>query len=516
MKDLNEKREEYSEIYHIIVENAGEGIVIAQDEKILFVNRKMLEISGYSFKEVLSRPFLEFVYPEDRPQVMELYMQMIKGQEAPEHYQLRIIHKNGNPVWIETTTVPIIWKGKTATLNFIRDITEIKKAEEEKNKLQMQLIQSQKMEAIGRFVAGIVHDFNNILTAIKGFAELAHLKLPENDSLKKYFDSILFSVENAEKLVKYMLAFSRKHILKPEIINLNDLIKSMKEILKRLIGEDIILITNLSPDLGVVEADPLQMEQVILNLIVNAKDAMPRGGKFIIETKNIDLDESYIKKHEKLRKGQYVLISVTDTGIGIPEEIRDKIFEPFFTTKEGKRTGFGLSIVYEIVKKHGGDIVVHSELYKGTTFEIYLPRVDKDLQKKIEPEEEKILKGSETILVVDDDERICQLLVEMLKKLGYKVLEAKDYNTALFLAQFYDKKIDLVISDVVIPGINGPKLIKRIKNFRPDIKVLYMSGYPDEVVENYGIKKKEFNFIDKPFTMKSLSKKIRDVLSGIK
>lgn len=515
LKKTTAELQEYKEIYQTIVENAGEGIVIAQDEKILFVNSKMLEISGYSLEEALSRHFIEFIHPECRQEVMELYRKMQNGEEGvPEQYQLKIIHKNGDPIWIDTNTVPIILNGKIATLNFIRDITRIKKAEEEKAQLKALLIQSQKMEAVGRFVAGIIHDFNNILTPIKGFAQLSMDKTSEHEILRKYLETIIFSSERAEKLIKQLMSFSKKQSMELKILNLNSLIENIEDMLKRLLGEDILLIKNLSPDLSAIEADPSQMVQVIVNLAANARDAMPLGGQFIIETSNVIIDDEYLKKFNTLKAGPYVMISFTDTGIGINPEVLDQIFTPFFTTKE-QSTGLGLSTVYGIVRQHKGNILVQSEPGKGTTFKVYLPAVDKEIDRKqIEKVQTKIIKGTGTVMVIDDDENVRQTVIEMLKKLGYKPLDANTPDMAIFLAQFYNQPIDLVISDIVLPGINGLKLFNRIKLHRPNIKVLYMSAYPDEVLENYGIDKEKFNFIQKPFSIEDLSIKIREVLKN--
>lgn len=500
------------EIYRIIVENAGEGIVIAQDDKILFVNPKMLEISGYTLEEALSKPFLEFLYPHDISETMDLYTRMIRGEkDLPKRHQLRIIHKKGYPVWIETTTVPINWQGRTATLNFIRDITEIKKAEEEKQKLQEKLIQFHKMETIGRFIAGIVHDLNNILTPIKGFTQLSIAKIGEHDPVNEYLKIIFSSVEKAEEFIKQLLTFYKKQPPKTEVLNVNELIEHIEDILKRLLGEDILLVKKLSPDLGAIEADSSQIIQVILNIAANAKDAMPFGGKFTIETSNVEINDDYLNKYNSLKKGNYIAISFTDSGVGIPQNFIDKIFEPLFTTKEYS-TGLGLSTVYYIVKKHKGSITVNSEKDRGTTFIVYLPRVDKKIEKVFIEKKDKIYTGNETVLVIDDDENVRKLVIEILKKLGYKTLEAVTTDMALLMSQFYNKTIHLVISDIVLPGIGVSKLIRKIKNFRPNIKVLYMSALPVNTLKKYGIDENSYNFIQKPFSIELLSKKLREVL----
>jgi len=331
--------------------------------------------------------------------------------------------------------------------------------------------------------------------------------------LKVYLENVLESSQKAEKLVKQLLAFSRIQVLETKVININELIKGMEELIKRIIGEDIILNLNLAPDIGLIKADPVQIENAIVNLIVNARDAMPKGGMLTIETANFDIDEEFLKSHPEAKLGKHVVLSVKDTGVGIPEEIKDRIFEPFFTTKEEKGTGLGLSTVYGIVKQHGGNICFESKVGRGTTFKIFIPTITEETEQEMtEVGKGKLLKGQETVLVIDDDEKVRATVLEMLKKLGYKTLEAQNHDIALFLAQFYDKPIDLIICDVVMPGMSGPKLINRIEAYRPNVKVLYMSGYTDEVIAKHGIIEKGINFIQKPFTIETLSRKVREVL----
>jgi len=341
------------------------------------------------------------------------------------------------------------------------DITEQLKKDEEFQSLREQFLYAQRMESIGRLAAGIAHDFNNMLTAVRGFIQLSLSKISENDPIRTYLEHVQSAEERMEKLVKQLLAFSRKQILDVRVININDLIKNMEDLIKRTIGEDIILITELSSDLELVQVDPYQIEQTILNIVVNARNAMPQVGQLIIETKNTYLNQNYVKTHQGTKVGSYVMIAITDTGVGIPPEIKDKIFEPFFSTKKEKGTGLGLSTVYGIIKQHGGNIWVYSEPSMGTTFKIYLPVVDKPIEQTVfQKKNEMLFRGNETVLVVDDDGIIRKAILEMLRSLGYKTLEAHDYNTALFLAQFYNKPIHIAIIDVVMPGISGVKMPK--------------------------------------------------------
>ncbi len=514
LKGLIAQLRENEEKYRKLVENSIDAIVIAQDEMIKYVNPKAIEISGYSTEELLSRPFIEFIHPDDRKMALEFHRKIVNREiSMKSNYPLRSIDKQGNIRWFEINAVPIEWEGKPAELNIIRDVTELKIAEEEKENLYKQLLHFQKMEAIGKFSAVIAHDFNNMLTAIKGFTQLAMMSLSENDPLKAYLEKVLYSSERAEKLIKKLLAFSRKQVLEKKVININELLRDMEDLIKRLVGEDIILNLKLSPNIGLVQADPVHIENAMVNLVVNTREAMPKVGMLTIETANIEINQEFVKKHPDITVGQYVRVSVKDTGIGIPDEIKDRIFEPFFTTKDEKGTGLGLSIVYGIVKQHGGNILVESEVGRGTVFDIYLPRIEKEREEEIFIKTYgKIIKGNETVLVIDDDEKVRATVLEMLKKLGYKTLEAQNPDIALFLAQFYNQSIDLVICDVVMPVMSGPKLFSKFKNYRPDTKILYMSGYADEVLAKHGIAEKGINFIQKPFTIEALSRKIREVL----
>jgi PAS domain S-box-containing protein len=493
------------------------GIAIAIDEppKFIFVNNRFADIFGLDkgeFFRMNPEKLRDIIHPDDFDLFINGYKSVLNGELKFFNQRIRGINRNKDLIWLMLLMNTIDYMDTECVEIVISDITETVLKEEEFKKLREQFFLAQKMEAIGKLTAGVAHDFNNILTAIKGFTQLSISKLSENDPVRKYLENVQAVANKAENLIKQLLAFSRKQILEPKVININDLIKSMEDMLKRLLGEDILLFLRLSTDLGNVNVDPVQIEQAIVNIVVNAKDAMPTGGSLTIETANVELDENYVKKHHAVKAGSYVMIAITDTGVGIPPEIRDRIFEPFFTTKEGG-SGLGLSTVYGIVKHHGGNIWVYSEVGKVTTFKIYLPMVDKEVEQDVfEKQIDKIIRGNETILVIDDDENTRAVILEMLRNMGYKTLEAKDADMAVFLAQFYDKPIHLVISDVVMPGMSGPRLIRRMNAYRPNLKVLYMSGYTDNVIAQHGILKKGVNFIQKPFSMEALSRKIREVL----
>jgi len=378
-----------------------------------------------------------------------------------------------------------------------------------------QLLQAQKMEAVGRLAGGIAHDFNNLLTTIIGNTELSLLRIGKDNPLCENIAEIKKAANRAASLTRQLLAFSRKQVLQPVVLNLNTVICGLEKMIGRLIGEDMELETLLSPDLGEVRADAGQMEQVIMNLVINARDAMPLGGKLIIETANVDLDETYASEHGvKLNPGPYVMLAVSDTGKGMDKETQAHIFEPFFTTKErGKGTGLGLSTVYGIVKQSGGLIWVYSELGEGTTFKIYLPRIrsgSEPQRKEQAPLEAP--KGVETVLIVEDDDAVRSLACKILELQGYKILEAKDGEEAMKVSKEHNGPIHLMITDVVMPGISGRELQEQLHPLRPAMKVLYMSGYTDNATAHHKVLDSGVAFLQKPFTPETLARKVREVL----
>lgn len=392
-------------------------------------------------------------------------------------------------------------------------IENVRLLEEEQLRAE-QLRLSQRLESVGRMAGGIAHDFNNMLTAINGYSELTLRRLKEDDPIRRNIEEIKKAGERSADLTHQLLAFSRKQVLKPRILDLNEVISDISKMLQRLIGEDIQL--NISPDtnLGLIEADPGQLSQVIMNLVVNARDAMPNGGNLFIKTENVFLDREYVYQHFTVRAGSYVMLAVTDTGVGINEDIQQYIFEPFFTTKEvGKGTGLGLATVYGIIKQSGGYIWVYSEVGKGSTFKIYLPRVDEDVQILEENEDaESIPGGTETILLVEDEEMVRNLSHQILKTCGYKVVEARNGVEALSICQKSDLKIDLLMTDVVMPQMGGRELAEKLSQICPQIRLLFTSGYTDDAIIRQGVIKTGENFIQKPFTFEALAKKVREML----
>ena len=380
-----------------------------------------------------------------------------------------------------------------------------------------QLRQSQKMEAIGVLAGGIAHDFNNLLTAITGFSDLTLMKMGFNDPLRKNIVEVLEAGNRAAELTSQLLAFSRKQVQRTEVLSLNEIVSNIEKMLRRIIEESIELRIRLAGDLGNVRADPGQVEQVIMNLAINARDAMPNGGSLTIETRNTYLDESYVSQHIDTSPGPFVELVITDTGVGIPADIKPNIFEPFFTTKEvGKGTGLGLSTVYGIVKQSGGDILVYSEVNVGTTFKVYFPCVDESLpQRRRAAVTGQDYTGSETILLAEDEITVRKLVLEILTRGGYKVLEAESGAAAVALCESFGERIDLLLTDMVMPKMGGIELREKIVAMRPDIKVMFMSGYTDDSISNSGPAVANAAFLEKPFTPDTLAMMVREVLDGI-
>ncbi len=383
---------------------------------------------------------------------------------------------------------------------------------------ERQLVQSQKLEAVGRLAGGISHDFNNLLTVILGYSDIMLRQLSQDHPLRRNLDEIVRASERAASLTRQLLAFSRKQVMQPKVLGVNNVVIELEKMLRRMIGEDIELRVNLHPDLGNIKADPVQLEQVIMNLVVNARDAMPKGGKLTIETSNVYLDQTYAKEHVSVEPGNYVMLAISDTGCGMNKETRQQIFEPFFTTKaQGKGTGLGLSTVYGIVKQSGGNIWVYSEEGRGTTFKIYFPQVREeaeDYRRVITGIEAP--QGSETILLVEDADWVRKLARQVLERAGYRVVEADSADAAINIIEttHNSTQIDLVLTDVIMPGMSGNDMSRHLLAKRPDLPVLYMSGYTDDAIVQHGVLEPGINFIQKPFTPDALAVKVREVLDA--
>jgi len=416
--------------------------------------------------------------------------------------------KSGRMIDVEIAVHDIQYGGQAVQLAVIMDVTGRRQLEE-------QLRQAQKMEAVGMLAGGVAHDFNNLLTIITGYSQLILNNLGPNDSNRHSVEQIMKAGERAAALTKQLLAFSRRQVLQPKVLEVNKLVDSLGAMLQRLIGEDIDLRLHLRPDLGRVNADPGQMEQVLMNLVVNARDAMPKGGTLTIETANVTLDDNYAGRHISVKPGPYVLLAVSDTGSGMDEATKSRLFEPFFTTKgSGKGTGLGLSTVFGIVRQSGGSIEVYSEQGRGTSVKVYLPRIDRPAAIESTLVQRKQPKGTETILLVEDDEMVRTLVRETLEREGYKILDAADPIVARKMVEHHRGPIQLTITDVVMPKVNGRELAEQIIQLRPQMRVLYMSGYTDGAITNSGLLQKEVAFLQKPFTPAALIDKVREVLES--
>jgi nitrogen-specific signal transduction histidine kinase len=405
--------------------------------------------------------------------------------------------------------------GETYLVAILRDITDRKKAEEERVRLEAQFRQSQKMEAVGLLAGGIAHDFNNILTAIIGYASLLQMKMKGDDPLRPYLEQILTSSQRATSLTQSLLAFGRKQIINPRPVNANEIITRMEKLLVRLIGEDIDLKTILTDEGITVMADSGQIEQALMNFATNSRDAMPQGGHFIIETQRAVIDDYYVKTHGYGKPGEYMLISVSDSGTGMDEKTREKIFEPFFTTKEvGKGTGLGLSMVYGIIKQHNGYINCYSEPGKGTTFKIYLPmhREAAEVQETMESAAAPI-GGTETILVAEDDADARKTTRNILENFGYTVLEVVDGEDAVKVFKENRDTVKLLLLDVIMPKKNGKEAYEEIRKLHPGAKALFISGYTANIIHKRGMLDQNLDFIMKPVSPTALLRKVREVLN---
>ncbi|MBM4332539.1 MAG: PAS domain S-box protein [Deltaproteobacteria bacterium] len=518
-KRSEEALRESEERYRNILENIEDGYYeVDLAGNLTFFNDSFCRIWGYSKEEMMGMNNRQYTDQENAKKVYQTFNKVYRTGQPAKEFDWDILRKDGTKRYIETSVSLIkdLSGNRIGFRGIVRDITERKRAEKEMAALQEELRQSQKMEAIGRLAGGFAHDFNNSLTLIKTCSQLALLELKEGDLLKEKIDMIHKATERATNLSRQLLAFSRRQIMEMKVLNLNNLLLDLDKMLRRVIGEDIELVNMLAGDLGRVKADPGQIEQVVLNLALNARDAMPKGGRLVIETANVEMGQEYARIHASVVPGRYVMLAVSDAGVGMTLEVRERIFEPFFTTKpKGKGTGLGLSTVYGIVKQSGGNIWVYSEPELGTTFKVYFPRVDEPLEtEKKKPQVMYLPHGGETVLLVEDDRDVRTLTVQILKKQGYHVLDAANAGEALLSAEDYPGEINLLVTDVVMPGMSGRTLAEKLLLLHPPMKVLYMSGYTDEAIVRHGILEKGINFIQKPFSLEGFTEKVREVLDN--
>jgi two-component system cell cycle sensor histidine kinase/response regulator CckA len=508
-KNAQEELQESREYYNQIINRISDPIFVKdRNHRFVLVNDAMCTFIGKRREEVLGETLLEFI--PDKPASLWNQEEEVfnTGHENLSEDFLRDAHNNLRHVMTKKSLF-IDKSGDKQIIGILRDITEYKQ-------LEAQLLQAQKMEAIGVLAGGVAHDFNNLLTVVKGYSEILKESFDPDDARRLDIEQIATAGQHAAALTTQLLAFSRKQILQPKILNLNNVLVETNNMLRRLIGEDIKLVTSVEPDLGLVKADPVQVQQIIMNLVVNARDAMPNGGILTIETANFDIDGNYIKHHPHAIAGSYVMLAISDNGIGMDAVTKDHIFEPFYTTKaKGKGTGLGLSTVYGIVKQSDGFIWAYSELGKGTTFKIYLPRVEGSIAPDVTSSKLTTnIHCTETLLVVEDETSVRALASRILRDRGYTVLEASNGSEALDIAQKHTGELHMVITDVVMPEMGGKALSAQLKAMRSNIKTLYVSGYPDNAIAHQGILDSDVAFLQKPFTVENLVRKVREVLDS--
>ncbi|MGB9464367.1 MAG: ATP-binding protein, partial [Candidatus Acidiferrum sp.] len=512
-KEAEKARADAENKYRTLVEQVAAISYIAElgiHGEWIYVSPQVEAITGYAAEEWLanSRDWMRHIPKEDYAIIQTAEEASLRGQRIQAEY--RIVRKDGAVIWVSDTAVVVSGSDSHPVMEgIIVDITERKL-------LENQLQQSRRMEAVGRLAGGIAHDFNNLLTIIKGYAELAQQRTGSPPELRADVQQIENASERASTLIRQLLAFSRRQVLQPKIIDLNAIVLGLDKLLGRLMGEHIEMVTRCGANVGNVKADPAQIEQVIMNLVVNARDAMPKGGRLMVETFNVELDSTYARDHVTVKPGPYVMLAVSDTGMGMSPETVAHIFEPFYTTKEsGQGTGLGLSTVYGIVKQSGGYIWVYSEPGKGTTFKVYLPRVTEKLESKPEVVELPTAgKGSETILLVEDEEAVRELASRILTAKGYSVVAAKSAKEAEEFSEKHAREIHLLLTDIIMPGTSGRELARRITARHPRTHVLYMSGYTDNVLAEGGVLEAGVSFLQKPFTPAVLAQKVRDVLDS--
>jgi len=498
-----------------IFDNASIGIYrIASDAKILDINRQAAMHLGYSTEEILNMTIFDIDPNVKRKQWDRIWRVLLEqGTDTFERTHLR---KDGTEMPVEVTSQLLEYDGQQFSISFVKDITERKNAEREKEKLQNQLLQSQKMESIGLLAGGIAHDFNNILSAIIGNAELAMRVRKSDKSAAPYLQQICDAAFRSSDLIKQLLAFARKQTIKPVVFDINGKIAQMINMLRRLIGENIKLQWLPSQEPCRVMLDPSQIDQLLANLMVNAKDAIDGAGMVTIETNRITVNEGYRNNRSWLTAGTYIMLSVSDNGCGMDKETQERIFDPFFTTKGiGRGTGLGLATVYGIVKQNKGCIHVQSKIGKGSSFKLYFPATEMPVEEiNSGIFLESPFKGSETVLIVEDDAYILEIAEAILIHLGYTVITANAPGLAIKKAQASDQKIDLLLTDVVMPLMNGRELAQRFEEITPGIKCLYMTGYTSDVIANHGVLHEGVNFISKPFTIHDLARKVRETLES--
>ena len=512
-KQAEEALRKSEEKYRTILETIADGYHETDLKgNLTLVNDSLCEIIGYSREELLGMNYFRLMDEANVKSTYEAYNEVYRTGNVNPGFDTEVLRKNGTRGQVSISIAPIRDSGHhiTGFRGVLRDVTKHRQLEE-------QLQQAAKMEAVGRLAGGIAHDFNNLLTAVIGYTNLLMDQVPTDDVQSKRLAEIARAADRAAGLTKQLLAYGRKQVLEIRALDINEVISGMEEMLRRIIGEDIELITAHSSLPGLVRADPGQIEQVLMNLAVNARDAMPNGGDLIIETASVLLDEDYCRTHPEVEPGSYVMFAVSDNGQGMEPETISRIFDPFFTTKEkGVGTGLGLATLYGIVKQHGGHVAVYSQVGRGTIFKVYLPCVEDsvvEIQQSVScaPRPE----GRETVLVVEDEEVVRNLTCEVLDILGYCTLVASDPEQAQAINRSYEGSIHLLLTDVVLPQMDGRRLYQTLSVTRPEMKVLYCSGYTENFIVHQGVLDQGVQFLAKPFTVDALARKVRETLDGV-
>jgi PAS domain S-box-containing protein len=507
-KRTEEQLHESERKYRLLFETNPEPMFVYDFEtlQILAVNEAAIARYGYSEHEFLELTLRDIRSPEDQARLEDELSR--RPPEGAVRVGVRHRTRDGKQFEVDLVARPLEFTGRRARLVLARDVTAQRHLEE-------QLRQSQKMEAVGQLAGGIAHDFNNLLTAILGSTQLLLHSTPPDDARREDIEEIRNAGLRAAELTRQLLAFSRRQVLAPKVLELNAVVVNMEKMLRRLLGEDVELATSLDHGTGAVSADPGQLEQVLLNLAVNARDAMPGGGRLDLATSRFTLDQEHIERRHRMAAGDYACLAVTDTGVGMDEATQAHLFEPFFTTKEvGKGTGLGLATVYGIVKQSGGYIWVYSEAGRGTTVKVYLPRVPGVAEAPAAPVVAAVRGGDETVLLVEDAAPVRVLARRSLEGRGYRVLDASDGPAALELSARHEGRIDVLVTDVVMPGMSGRELAERLAPERPSMKVLYTSGYTDDTMVRQGVLTAGVAFLQKPFVPDTLARKVREVLDG--
>jgi len=503
--------------YRALVEHAPVAIMVNRGDRFVLANEACLRLFGASDPEqLLGKSPYELFHADCHDRVRERLRYLREANEPVPIVEERIVRLDGTAVDVEVSAAPFSDRDGHAIHVVLRDLTERKRAEQEQEALRGQLVQAQKMESIGRLAGGVAHDFNNKLMAILGYAQLCQLELDTEHPVREYVDEIVVSAKLSADLTRQLLAFARKQAIVPEVLDLNDTVSGMLKMLQRLIGEDIRLVWRPSPALWPVLMDPSQVDQLLANLAVNGRDAIGGVGTVSVETRNAVLDDAYCAGHLDAVPGEYVVLSVSDNGSGIDPAILPHIFEPFFTTKKaGQGTGLGLATVYGIARQNNGFITLYSERDQGTTFRIHLSRATEEQGTVRDDEDEQPLhRGTETVLLVEDEQALLRSSALLLRELGYTVLPAPSPAEALALASIDTQVIDVVLTDVVMPEMNGSELWEQIEKLRPATRCVFMSGYTADIIAQRGVLDRGIHFLQKPFSLHQLALKMREALDG--